>query len=56
MLTAQTQWHVFTEIVKGMVTHYLPKPIIGKELVASIQHVIDNALSADLHHSFAAGD
>ena len=56
MLTAKTQWHVFTEIVKGMATHYLPKPVVGKELVKSIQHVIDNALSVDLNRSFAAGD
>lgn len=56
MLTAKTQWNVFTEIMKGMVTHYLPKPVVGKELIKSIQHVINNALSADLNHSFAAGD
>jgi len=56
MLTAQTQWSVFTEIVKGMVTHYLPKPVVGKELVESIQDVINNALAVELHRSFAAGD
>ncbi|KAA3664521.1 MAG: response regulator [Chloroflexi bacterium] len=56
MLTAKTQWNVFTEIVRGMVTHYLPKPVVGKELVESIQDVINNALSADLNRSFAAGD
>ena len=56
MLTAKTQWTVFTEIVRGMATHYLPKPVIGKELVESIQNVINHALSTDLHRSFAAGD
>ena len=56
MLTAKTQWSVFTEIVRGMSTHYLPKPVVGKELVESIQSVINNSLSADLNRSFAVGD
>lgn len=48
MLTAKTQWSVFTEIVRDMATYYLPKPVGGQELVACIQGVINSALSLEL--------
>ncbi|MCP5098429.1 MAG: response regulator [Chloroflexi bacterium] len=42
MLTAKTQWSIFSELLRDTVMQYLPKPIAGKELVTCIQQVLGN--------------
>jgi DNA-binding response OmpR family regulator len=45
MLTAKTQWSLFSELLRDTVMAYLPKPIGGVELVACIQQVLSSQLT-----------